>query len=103
MGVPFGGFKQSGMGKEFGQYALDACVVGVIWSIEAITLTRFAFVDTPRLKLFILTLVRDCNDDLNMRYCIILMITRTPILFVSKSSAASIAHWDVNLTSETDV
>jgi aldehyde dehydrogenase (NAD+) len=31
-GVPYGGFKQSGIGRECGQYALDTCVVSTIRS-----------------------------------------------------------------------
>ena len=29
-GVPYGGFKQSGIGRECGQYALDTCVVHIL-------------------------------------------------------------------------
>jgi aldehyde dehydrogenase (NAD+) len=31
-GVPYGGFKQSGIGRECGQYALDTCVVFFFFS-----------------------------------------------------------------------
>lgn len=48
MQVPFGGYKQSGFGKELGQYALDAYVFGAAHEVIGVLLTFYADIQTSR-------------------------------------------------------